>query len=64
MKSGDISLAETNAVVEPHIEGTFLTKDPYEVLKEGNYPDMPVILGAVAKDEAFFGRISLFHLWN
>ena len=50
----DFGLAGTNAVVEPDIPGAFLTRDPYELLVEGNYPDVPVVLGANAEEGLFF----------
>ena len=49
-----MGLRGTNAVIEPDLPGAFLTRDPYELLKEGPIPDVPVVLGAVAEEGAFF----------
>ena len=50
-------------VVEPDVPGAFLSREPLALLKEGSFPQIPVMLGAVQHEgSAILGAAYAFNL--
>ncbi|XP_063834792.1 esterase FE4-like [Ostrinia nubilalis] len=48
--------------IERNTEGAFLTESPYNILKNGNYRKVPVLLGFAGMEGLF--RLNLFETWK